>query len=274
MRTQLALKAALALGAFCAQCAAQTYQRLGGCPSLGCILPPDQVDFLPGQFFDIRVETHAPINGSEVVPGYTIPDSNFTLTIAKDGQTAQSAASFFKIQEPMLETWNFTWYEDLFAKAAHTPSLVKVAAKIYRRVALYEPGNYIATLNYRNGSQTYANWTVRDVAPKRKAKNIVMFIGDGMTTNMITGKAQPREAVTFKANVMCSRSIDCSPTDQRQIPDEDGHGLVPCPGPPNDPFFGLVHHRQCELGHGTLHRAQIHRQCLGLLCRQLQVTLR
>ncbi|KAK5270044.1 hypothetical protein LTR99_008489 [Exophiala xenobiotica] len=186
MRTQLALKAALALGAFCVQCAAQTYQRLGGCPSLGCILPPDQVDFLPGQYFDIRVETHAPINGSEVVPGYTIPDSNFTLTIAKDGQTAQSAASFFKIQEPMLETWNFTWYEDLFAKAAHTPSLVKVAAKIYRRVALYEPGNYIATLNYRNGSQTYANWTVRDVGPQRKAKNIVMFIGDGMTTNMIT----------------------------------------------------------------------------------------
>lgn len=52
--------------------AAQTFQRLGGCPSkllpriypaytdffiaLGCILPPDQTDFLAGQYFDIRVE--------------------------------------------------------------------------------------------------------------------------------------------------------------------------------------------------------------------------
>ncbi|KIW18028.1 hypothetical protein PV08_02315 [Exophiala spinifera] len=186
MRTHFGHKAALLLGALCTQCAAQTFQRLGACPSLGCILPPDQVDFLPGQYFDIRVEVHAPINGSEVVPGYTTPDTNFTLTVAKDGAKPEPAATFFNVDEPKLETWNFTWYEDLFAKAAHTPSLVKVAAKAYRRVALYEPGNYIATLNYRNGSQTYANWTVRDIAPQRKAKNIVMFIGDGMTTNMIT----------------------------------------------------------------------------------------
>ncbi|EXJ93847.1 hypothetical protein A1O1_02240 [Capronia coronata CBS 617.96] len=186
MRTQLSLKAALAIGAFCAQCAAQTYRRLGGCPTLGCILPPDQVDFLPGQYFDIRVEVHAPLNGSEVVPGYNKPDTNFTLTIEKEGEAAKPAAAFFNIPEPQLETWNFTWYEDLFAKAANTPSQVKVAAKAYRRVALYEPGQYVAMLEYQNGSTTYANWTVRDIAPSRRAKNVVMFIGDGMTTNMIT----------------------------------------------------------------------------------------
>ncbi|KAI9872582.1 MAG: hypothetical protein M1823_008135, partial [Watsoniomyces obsoletus] len=74
----------------------------------------------------------------------------------------------------------------LFAEAADTPTVVRVASKVYRRVALYEPGNYIATLDYQNGEQTYANWTVRDIANERKAKNVVFFIGDGMTTNMIT----------------------------------------------------------------------------------------
>ena len=85
-----------------------------------------------------------------------------------------------------MEKWNFTWYEDLFARDALRPSLVNVAAKAYRRIALYEPGEYTATLNYNNGSKTEATWLVRDLAEERKAKNIVLFIGDGMTTNMIT----------------------------------------------------------------------------------------
>jgi alkaline phosphatase len=76
---------------------------------------------------------------------------------------------------------------DLFAKDAGTPSLVKVAAKAYRNVALTDPGEYTATLKYYNGSSTVATWLVRNIPPKRKAKNVVLFIGDGMTTNMITG---------------------------------------------------------------------------------------
>jgi alkaline phosphatase len=52
-------------------------------------------------------------------------------------------------------------------------------------VALYEPGDYVATLRY-NGTETVANWHVRDIEQVRKTKNVLMFIGDGMTTNMIT----------------------------------------------------------------------------------------
>jgi alkaline phosphatase len=85
-----------------------------------------------------------------------------------------------------LETWNFTWYEDLFAQDAHSPSVVRVASKAYRRVALYEPGEYVATLNYYNGTKTVANWVVRPLSTQKKAKNVILFIGDGMTTNMIT----------------------------------------------------------------------------------------
>ncbi|RDL32654.1 Alkaline phosphatase-like protein [Venustampulla echinocandica] len=164
--------------------AAQTFQRLGGCPTLGCVLPPDQTDFLAGQYFDIRLEVHAPVNGSEANGG--VPDPNFAFTIAKANGPAQPAATYFKVPEPELERWNFTWYEDLFAQDAHAPSVVRVTSKAYRRVALYEPGEYVATLTYYNGTKTVANWIVRPLQQQKKAKNVILFIGDGMTTNMIT----------------------------------------------------------------------------------------
>ena len=93
--------------------AAQTFQRLGTCPTLGCILPPDQQDFLAGQYFDIRLEVHAPVNGSEATNGE--PDEDFTFTVSKVGGEAQPAAQYFGVEEPELESWSFSWYEDLFA---------------------------------------------------------------------------------------------------------------------------------------------------------------
>jgi hypothetical protein len=146
---------------------------------------------------------HAPVNGSEARAN-TTPDGNFTFTIARAGGRAQAATAYFAVPEPRLETWNFTWFEgeanapdissrllkllDLFARDARRPSLVRVAAKAYRNVVLTDPGEYTATLRYYNGSTTVANWLVRDVPAKRRAKNLILFIGDGMTTNMITGK--------------------------------------------------------------------------------------
>lgn len=86
---------------------------------------------------------------------------------------------------------------DLFAEDAHEPTVVNVTSKAYRRVALYEPGEYEATLNYYGTQKTVANWVVRDLPAKRRAKNVVMFIGDGMTTNMITA-----------ARLMAHRSVN------------------------------------------------------------------
>ena len=74
---------------------------------------------------------------------------------------------------------------DLFAVQADSPNLVNVASKAYRRVALYEPGEYEAVLSY-NGTNTTAYWLVRDLSEVRRTKNVLLFIGDGMTTNMIT----------------------------------------------------------------------------------------
>jgi hypothetical protein len=187
--------AAATLGFFACQCSAIAFQRLGTCPKLGCILPPDQADFLPGQFFDIRLEIHAPQNGSERIEGYTEPDQEFTFTIQRDGAEGEAVAAteFFGLEEPELETWNFTWYEDLFAQAANTPSAVEVASKVYRRVQLNETGNYIATLTYQNGETTVANWTVRDIGSERRAKNVILFVGDGMTVSFIPDSQTPVE---------------------------------------------------------------------------------
>ncbi|ODV89828.1 hypothetical protein CANCADRAFT_144623 [Tortispora caseinolytica NRRL Y-17796] len=163
---------------------AQYFQRLGGCPDLGCIFPVDQANFLPGQAFDIRLEIHSPTNGSEAREG--TPDENFTFTVAKKGAEPVPVTEFFGVQEPQLEKWNFTWYEDLFAKDLKEPSFVQVASKAYRNLKLTEPGEYEAVLTYYNGTTTNATWVVRDISAERKAKNVIMFIGDGMTTNMIT----------------------------------------------------------------------------------------
>ncbi|PKS06201.1 hypothetical protein jhhlp_007518 [Lomentospora prolificans] len=177
--------AAALLGAYISAVSAQTYQRLGACPDLGCVFPPDQSDFLPGQYFDLRVEVHAPVNGSEAFNNGE-PDENFSVTITKKGGSPQKVTDFFSLEEPKLETWDFSWYEDLFAEDSKQKSVVNVASKIYRRIRLSEPGDYEVSLSYYGDKTTVANWVVRPTSHKKKAKNIIFFIGDGMTTNMIT----------------------------------------------------------------------------------------
>jgi hypothetical protein len=172
------LAAAAAVGLLAGPASAQTFQRLGTCPTLGCVLPPDQSEFLPGQYFDLRVEVHAPLNGSEAFNG-GVPDEKFSVTIAKDGAAAVDFASFFKVADPKLEKWTFGWYEDLFAEDAKNRTLVNVASKAYRRIALYQPGKYVVSLKYYNGTKTTtANWSVRPLAQQKKAKNIIFFIGE------------------------------------------------------------------------------------------------
>ena len=174
------LNLAATLAVLLSAASAQYFQRLGTCPTLGCILPPDQQDFLPGQQFDIRFEVHAPVNGSEAFNDGK-PDEAFTVTIAKGDEPAKSIAEFFDHEEPELEKWKFSWYEDLFAQDAKNATIVNVASKAYRRVALYEPGDYTVTLNYYDGKQTVANWVVRPIASAKRAKNVIFFIGKGIS---------------------------------------------------------------------------------------------
>lgn len=82
-----------------------------------------------------------------------------------------------------VESYNFTYYEDLFAEDAKTPILVKVVAKSYRNVQLHQPGKYDVVLSYFGG-ETKAVWEVKPLATCKKAKNVIVFIGKfGLKTN-------------------------------------------------------------------------------------------
>jgi hypothetical protein len=227
-----------------------------------------RTDFLAGQYFDIRVEVHAPLNGSEANGG--VVDTDFALTIQKVGAAAQPASTFFKVPEPALERWNFTWYEDLFAQDAGQPSVVRVTSKAWRRLALYEPGEYVAVLKYYNGTNTTANWIVRDLATQKRAKNVILFIGDGMTTNMITaarlighksinGKYQSKMAMD-KFPVLGHQMVRKIPTkNMRRRAD-----LMKI-----DSLTGFLYYRLCQLRLRTLLWTQEHSQRDGSICRFL-----
>jgi hypothetical protein len=64
---------------------------------------------LAGQYFDVRLEVHQPMNGSERI-GLPL-DEKFTFTVAKKGAAGKAAKDYFKIEEPKIEKWNFTYYE-------------------------------------------------------------------------------------------------------------------------------------------------------------------
>jgi hypothetical protein len=108
---------------------------------------------------------------------------------------------------------------------------VRVTSKAYRRVALYEPGEYVATLSYYNGTKTVANWVVKPLQQQKKAKNVILFIGDGMTTNMITAARECYFIKDFPMLIICR--LDWTQEHQRQIPVNYANGQVSSTWPPN-----------------------------------------
>jgi alkaline phosphatase len=84
-----------------------------------------------------------------------------------------------------VQKYNFTYYEDLFAQKAGAKTPVNVLAKSYRNVQLHKPGQYTVTFTYNDGQTTVAKWDVLPLSEKPKAKNAIVFIGDGMATSMI-----------------------------------------------------------------------------------------
>lgn len=85
-----------------------------------------------------------------------------------------------------VESYNFTYYEDLFAEEAGAKVPVNVLAKSYRNIQLHNPGKYDVVLSYNDGSQTKAVWEVLPLAECKKAKNLIIFVGDGMATSMVS----------------------------------------------------------------------------------------
>lgn len=50
----------------------------------------------------------------------------------------------------------------------------------------YDPGEYELKLKYNNGMEETATWEVLPLSKKKLAKNVILFIGDGMAPGMTT----------------------------------------------------------------------------------------
>ncbi|ORY59419.1 alkaline-phosphatase-like protein [Leucosporidium creatinivorum] len=201
------------LAALAATASAQTYRRTGACPQLGCIWPPDQSEFIAGQVFDIRLEVQAPANGSAPFNG-GVPYPEFVLEIGGHGTELTPISNFYQIAEPPVEEHSFSYYEDLFYEQNKTKTLVHALSKSYRHVTLYNPGEYVLKLSYNGGMTTIAHWTVLPLAEKPCAKNVILFIGDGMTSSMATA-----------ARMLGHKSINGKYQSRLALDDAPGFGL-------------------------------------------------
>lgn len=133
------------------------------------ILPATRAVFLPGAAFDIRVELHA-----DAFP------EDFAVTF--DGE---NLADVFGV-EATEESWEFGDEED--------GPLTPAQSLVWRDVTIFEPGVYTVEVT-ADGTIHTATWTV--VAPENHgAKNVVLFIADGMSVPMITAARLMSRGIT------------------------------------------------------------------------------
>lgn len=119
------------------------------------ILPIDRATFLPGAYFDFRIEVHA----AEM-------PADFAVTV--NGEDA----SDFLGAEPNAESWTFGKEE--------TPS----QSVIWRQVMLPEPGLYIVEVT-AGSATTSIDWYARQPHANASVKNVILFVGDGITAARI-----------------------------------------------------------------------------------------
>jgi alkaline phosphatase len=122
------------------------------------ILPADRADFLAGQTFDLRVEVHAD----------ALPD-DFAVTI--NGTPAAELLG----AEGTPETWTFG------DEAAPTPA----QSVVWRDVTIDTPGEVVVEVT-AGGETTTADWEIHPGHPAAGAKNVILFIADGMSVPAIT----------------------------------------------------------------------------------------
>ncbi|KAI9490802.1 alkaline-phosphatase-like protein [Zychaea mexicana] len=182
------------------------FPRLGACPDdHACIFPPDVSQFLPGAYFDLRVELHAyDRNTSNPAPE---PYTQFKTTVRKDDGPWTDANEFFATPDiPALEYWNFTW---AYSAEAHyskeegggkKPIDVNVSSRVWRKLKFDEPGRYDVSVQYSPKEAYTVRYTVIEPRkPERKAKNAILFIADGCNIGMITAaRAVARKTTSGK----------------------------------------------------------------------------
>jgi alkaline phosphatase len=134
------------------------------------IFPVDGAHFLPGAMFDIRVEVHA-----DALP------EDFAVTV-----NGQDASEFFGA-EGAAESWQFS------EEAADEEELAEVDPEtivtshslLWRGLMLPESGVYEVVVT-ADGTETIAEWTVREPVAAAGAKNVILFIADGGSAAVYT----------------------------------------------------------------------------------------
>lgn len=141
------------------------------------ILPIDQANFLPGVYFDLRVEVHAE----------ALPD-DFSVTV-----NGVDASEFFGA-ESVAESWQFG------SEDAPTTS----NSVTWREVMLEEVGDYTVTVT-AGGDETSVTWTVRAPVASAGAKNVILFLADGGSQAVYTAArllSRGMDQGTYRSNLV------------------------------------------------------------------------
>lgn len=124
--------------------------------------------FLPGSYFDLRVELHAyDKDTSKPTPK---PYDQFKTTIRKDKGKWVDVNKFFKIKsQPVIENWKFNWTDSIEKHYASVlqngqkPIQVAVAARAWRKLRLTEPGLYEIKVQYGSKKSYTVQYQVVEV---------------------------------------------------------------------------------------------------------------
>ncbi|OAD68755.1 hypothetical protein PHYBLDRAFT_136301 [Phycomyces blakesleeanus NRRL 1555(-)] len=177
------------------------FPRLGACPDAhACIFPPDVSQFIPGAYFDLRVELHAyDEDTSKPTPA---PYTQFKTTVRKNNGPWSDVNRYFDLPNPKLEEWNFSWVNSIDAHLGTikdgkpvSPVNVAVSSRAWRKLKFKEAGSYEIKVEYGPKQSYTVKYTVPK-KPKQKAKNVILFISDGTNTGMITAARAVAKAHT------------------------------------------------------------------------------
>ncbi|KAJ3284778.1 hypothetical protein HK104_009773 [Borealophlyctis nickersoniae] len=152
--------------------------------SLLSVVPVDGADFLTSQRFDISIELHA-LNTA-------VPPSLSSLSATINGVPMET---YFNTKFEKADTWNFTYYEDTKKRDQKAKTQVGVTRVALRQVKMGKAGECKVVVTAGKERVT-ATWKVRGYN-NRKAKNVVLFIGDGMAPTMISAARYISKKTTF-----------------------------------------------------------------------------
>ncbi|KAJ3218260.1 hypothetical protein HDU67_006233 [Dinochytrium kinnereticum] len=135
--------------------------------------PVDGAEFVPGQRFDISIELHSEDFSK-------VPDlSKLEFTV-----NGADAAAVLSAPKPHASLYNTTYFKDATARHSRRSTTATVARLNWRDLAIPKSGKYEISIK-AGAEEVKATWTVRG-SSTRKAKNVVLFVGDGMATSMIS----------------------------------------------------------------------------------------